>query len=958
MSGPEKGASRIARALEALQAFRALGGGNVDRFLAEHEDLRDLLEPLLSAGVEVGGDIEETLVELMPGAELGGTAAPVELGSGRYALHGEVARGGMGAILRVWDKDLRRHLAMKIILDHLDPKAKAAPGSLSSREALRRFLDEAQITGQLDHPGVVPVHELGIDARGRAFFTMQLVRGKTLREVFRLAWEEKEGWTQARVLELFIKVCDTLAYAHSKGVVHRDIKPSNVMVGKYGQVYVMDWGLAKVLGKEGPKELEIDRDEPPSVTRIRTQDDADGSTSGPLLTQDGTVVGTPNYMPPEQALGKVEEIGPTADVYSVGAMLYEFLARTAPYKPREGKISPRQVLWAVAHHEPSSLDTEARSAPRDLIAVCQKAMSRDLRERYAEASALAMDLRAFLDGKVVRALRAGPLAELLKWGARNRAVSATLLAASVIVVLLVILYVKDVTDARDAASFQKDLATATLREVQAFAMAAQVEQLREEADNLWPLESSMLPRLESWLSRAKALVPIYELLRDKLDRISTGDLPVAADHGPLEVDMRKHAEWDSLQSIEYAAAHEATGAQREELLAQARRVRKRIHSECTRTRFDDSELTRRYLYLRSLVKRLDQLVNGPEDQLSGLVPKALMGKVASLRSASIPGIQERSSAIREQQEASTLSHGAKAAWSEAIQYAALATGPYRFSLSPVEGVFPLGVNPRSKLLEFWHVASGNRPSLKPDSFGQVGSWEVDHDTGMIFVLIPPGEYSLSIAAGATGRPPWVPAYLQRTGGWSSKCMKSTLDAFWISKYPVTLQQWMRWGHKPSLYFTCRSGRAQLLDQVSYVECQEWARCAGMDLPSEFQWDVAFSAGLAGHSEFELDSKENNSCRALLAETKPNALGVQYAADWAEWCKDPLYTLMGMPRVGDGLRWFTSIDERDRGPRVCRKASVASAGDPPDSLRLGMQPHDRRASVGFRPVINTIKSDDE
>ena len=168
----------------------------------------------------------------------------------RYVDEGEVARGGMGAIRRVFDQDVRRPLALKVMLGEAD--APADDGSLG------RFLEEAQVTGQLDHPGIVPVHEVGVDAEDRVYFTMKLVKGEDLRSVFEsVADPNDHDWTTTRALNVMLRVCEAMAYAHEKGVIHRDLKPGNVMVGKYGEAYVMDWGLAKVLGREDKHDLRI-----------------------------------------------------------------------------------------------------------------------------------------------------------------------------------------------------------------------------------------------------------------------------------------------------------------------------------------------------------------------------------------------------------------------------------------------------------------------------------------------------------------------------------------------------------------------------------------------------------------------------------------------------------------------------------------------------------------------------
>src|SRR5262245_47103511 len=185
----------------------------------------------------------------------------------RYEIESEVARGGMGAILRVRDVDLRRVLAMKVVLNRGDV-ADASPEATRARtRLLGRFLDEAQVTGQLDHPGIVPVHELGLDREGRVYFTMRLVAGRDLEKIFELVRAGQEGWSTTRAVGALLKVCEAVAYAHSKGVVHRDLKPANVMVGRFGEVYVMDWGLARVLDGGEARDVRPKVDESPTRPR-------------------------------------------------------------------------------------------------------------------------------------------------------------------------------------------------------------------------------------------------------------------------------------------------------------------------------------------------------------------------------------------------------------------------------------------------------------------------------------------------------------------------------------------------------------------------------------------------------------------------------------------------------------------------------------------------------------------
>ena len=356
-------------------------------------------------------------------------------GSTRYRLKGEVAEGGMGAILRVWDEDLRRHLAMKVMLG----RREAPSGNESTaidRQQLARFLEEAQVTGQLDHPNIVPVHELGLDTQGHAYFTMKLVKGRDLKAIFDRVRTGEDGWNTIRALGVVQKVCEAMSYAHDKGVIHRDLKPANVMVGRYGEVYVMDWGLAKILGREDVKDIRLRPMPSSAVTMIRSdrKEAASDLPDSPLFTMDGDVVGTPAYMPPEQANGDIEAMGPHSDIYAVGAVLYHLLAGHMPYV-REGEKASNYAVWRwVKDGPPPSLTREAPGASTELIAIADKAMARDRHDRYAHMTDLARDLGAYLEGRVVSAYEAGAWAEGKKWIRRNRALAASLAAAVVILV--------------------------------------------------------------------------------------------------------------------------------------------------------------------------------------------------------------------------------------------------------------------------------------------------------------------------------------------------------------------------------------------------------------------------------------------------------------------------------------------------------------------------------------------
>jgi len=224
-----------------------------------------------------------------------------------YALGEEIGRGGMGVVYRARDVALDREVAVKLLQDRY------APGS----PAARRFLDEARITGQLQHPGIPPIHQAGTLPDGRPFLVMKLIKGRTLDRVL-------EDPATTNVLAVFEAVCQAVAYAHARGVIHRDLKPANVMVGAYGEVQVMDWGLAKVLADTAGADETAEATR--AVTEIR---DPGGSDSG--RTQAGSILGTPAFMPPEQAIGAIDQVDPRSDVFGLGAILAVILTGQPPF---------------------------------------------------------------------------------------------------------------------------------------------------------------------------------------------------------------------------------------------------------------------------------------------------------------------------------------------------------------------------------------------------------------------------------------------------------------------------------------------------------------------------------------------------------------------------------------------------------------------------------------------------
>lgn len=359
----------------------------------------------------------------------------------RFVVVRHFAKGGVGEVFVAQDRDLHREVAIKTM------QARYANDNVCRS----RFLLEAEVTARLEHPGVVPVYALGQYADGRPYYAMRLIEGESLKEAIDRYHGRgpaqpvaTPGLSLSRLLRRFIDVCNAIAYAHSRGIVHRDLKPNNILLGKYGETLVVDWGLAKAMTESAL---------PPTTV-------ADASTLIPVgiadenLTELGAALGTPQYMSPEQAAGRLDLLGPPSDVYSLGATLYSILTGKAPF----GRSSSGEVLRQVQRGDFLPPRRIKSDIPPALNAICLKAMALAPNDRYVTPLALAEDIEHWLADEPITALREGWLQRAARWGRRHRAALRIATATLVFVTATSVAATLLIGRARERAMLDRDAA--------------------------------------------------------------------------------------------------------------------------------------------------------------------------------------------------------------------------------------------------------------------------------------------------------------------------------------------------------------------------------------------------------------------------------------------------------------------------------------------------------------------
>lgn len=421
--------------------------------------------------VQLKEQAEQQLIAAREDTQLGLGPVREMLSGSKYKVITTIARGGMGVVMHARDLRLRRTVAMKVMKTH----------SQYSRESVLRFIDEAQLTGQLEHPNIVPVYELAMDEAGETYYTMKYVKGITLDDVLRgLRYGNEKmisRYPLATLITIFQKICDAIAFAHSRGVVHRDLKPENVMIGAFGEVLVMDWGLAKNMSaatRSGdPARIETSMGEVP-VPGARG-----------FQTMHGLVVGTPPYISPEQARGEIDQVGPRSDIFVLGEILYAILTLRTPVAgstvtevidnilasritpPVSFNVGPKPSRRAPAANidvnddEVALVHCPGKRIPESLSAVAMKAMQTDAEKRYATVEEMQADITAHQGGFATKAERAGLRKQILLWAGRHKGEVTLFAIFAVFFHIALVTFFLQLKHQRDRAVASADLARAS-----------------------------------------------------------------------------------------------------------------------------------------------------------------------------------------------------------------------------------------------------------------------------------------------------------------------------------------------------------------------------------------------------------------------------------------------------------------------------------------------------------------
>ncbi|MBD3235940.1 MAG: SUMF1/EgtB/PvdO family nonheme iron enzyme [Candidatus Eisenbacteria bacterium] len=803
---------------EALDLDPHEVASHLDRACQGDPALRVEAERLLATASDDDGFLTEPAVVRIAGAE------PFRPGRtiGPYRLTRRIASGGTGTVYEAEQADLGRSVAVKVM-----------HRGLLSEAAVRRFEYEAEILAHLRHPNIARVIESGTSGTELRvpYFVMEFIPGA--RPITEYARENHLGVRQR--LALFTQACDALHHAHLRGIIHRDLKPTNILVDEVGQVKVIDFGVARA----------VDSELSPTT----------------MLTAAGDLIGTIQYMSPEQCLADPSDLDIRSDVYALGVVLYELVCEELPYDVRQAALL--EGLRLIQTQPPRRPSTIRRQLKGDLENILLKALEKNREQRYQTLSDFGADVSRYLRGEVVRARTASPLVHFWKYLKRNPGISTaaggTLLAVGIFVAYLLLwsLPVLQAETARaeearqqaradqHAALLQTRTAEERYQEITRLKDLREIVRLEEEDESLWPAYPRNIPRMEGWISRAESLLARQPLHRAALKSIQVRALPY--DEAARARNRESHERWwelsemrrsrdyaletiRSLEAREAAGDRDSAGVRRLEkfraLLARRTEQIAELSQELEVRRtweFADPVLSWQHERMLELISRLEHLDGEGDGSLRRMQARLAMAKTLA--------------------EESLARHQAE--WSRAIASIADRRECPAYEglvIDPQMGLVPLGPDPDSGLWEFAHLQTGTAPPRGPR-----GRLEINEETALVFVLIPGGTFRMGAVQPSKDRPVGSPNVDPGARFYEGPVHTVTVGPFLLSKYEMTQGQWLRFtGHNPSSY-PPDDGSAEItlrhpVESVSWDDCQRELSRMGLRLPSEAEWEYACRAG--------------------------------------------------------------------------------------------------------------------
>ena len=1009
--------------------------------------------------------------------------------AGKYVVHGELGRGGVGTVHRGHDSDLGREVAMKFLHDKYADEP----------SILHRFVEEAQIGGQLQHPGIVPVYDLGM-VDGKPFFTMKLVRGQTLAKT--LAERASPASDRRKFLAIFEDICQTMGYAHARGVVHRDLKPANVMIGSFGEVQVVDWGMGKVLQSGGGTDEEGAPEQQPQGGVIETVRSGGHGTQSIM----GSVMGTLAYMPPEQARGDVEQMDERSDVFALGAILCEILTGQPPYtgESREMFDMARRGALGEAHARLKSCGAEAdlvelalsclmpkpaaRPGSAEEVAKAVQAHLAAAEQRVHEATirALALKRTQKLGIALTVVIAAGLAVSLWFWNGAKHAASNEREARG-----LAERATDDALAAEKRARDAQQVAETNLANFNRLAYAVRLETAKTDEQELYPAWPHMAEAMRRWLGEEAE--PLHDALAEL--RSTTGLLEAravpwseaeraaapglhpsagqlahlrqklaamerahavrsgSAQYQPVTLDRERFPQgpgglndlawplvdperevfgreaealamvlaafarvtdagqratvgdtlaWalfangldDEAEAVSEEAVATVEASRRMEFEGYLARLQQAIAAasgESGRVALDELVVEVGALELE-VRERRDWEFEDDADQFLHTTLRELVRGIEAFKALEMRGVERRLAWADRVEELTITAHRDR--W-EAARLAILGangtTASERYAVSPIElkpqvGLVPIGMNPQSKLWEFYHLRSG----WDGDESGDAAQLQIPEHaadgqvdmtgSGIVFVLIPGGTFWM----GAQSTAPGAPNFDAWAGANEGPVREVEIAPFFVSKYELTRGQWLRMtGSLDELGKRANDaggfvGDTHPVEQVGHEVCSGMLMQHGLVLPTEAQWERAcrattstpWSTGptrdtLEGYVNL-LDWTGTNQppkwpggesfddhfkASAPVGMFQPNAFGLHdMHGNVVEWCQDRHSSYEVTPQAGDGLR----------DPRAASSHHVFRGGcylnysrDVRSSVRPPDAPPSRFAILGLRPARQVL-----